>query len=60
MIERLEDDNRVKQAAIIGYTFKQDPVAMMECDTFTWCTRVAAANFVIEEKNKEYRPKHRG
>jgi hypothetical protein len=55
----LGEDARVQQAAIIGYTFKQDPLEVTKSDMFDWCFRVAATNYVIEERAKEYKGRHK-
>lgn len=49
--ELLEGDLRVRDAAIIGRTFRLDPVTVLgERDRFARLVRVAAANIIIREE----------
>ena len=44
-------------AARIARTFRIDPVAVLDCDTFEWALRTAAHNIVARDAERASRSK---
>jgi hypothetical protein len=52
MRARLHDDNRLRTAALIGGTFRMDPIEVMNADYIDWWIRIVAMEVYWEERNK--------
>lgn len=57
-LARLSADGRVRAAALVGYTFKLDPVMILEeSDSLRALVRLAAHNYLQTEREKAARKK---
>jgi hypothetical protein len=51
----LEGNPSVKLAARIGYTFKVDPIAILDAGQFEWLVRLASFSVIQSDKEEEAR-----
>lgn len=52
MRARLKNDVRMRTAALIGGTFKMDPIEVMEADYIDWWVRLVAMEIWWDEERK--------